>query len=66
MYSQVLVPLDGSEASERALTHAQRLADVFGGRVHLLHVISLSHEYEAYRGGGEEDVSNLLICYPIC
>jgi nucleotide-binding universal stress UspA family protein len=54
MYSQVLVPLDGSEASERALPHAQRLAEAFDGRVHLLQVISLSHEYEAYLGGGEE------------
>jgi nucleotide-binding universal stress UspA family protein len=52
MYSQVLVPLDGSEASERALPHAQSLADAFGARVHLLQVISLSHEYEASRGGG--------------
>ena len=52
MYSQVLVPLDGSEVSERALPHAQSLANAFGARVHLLQVISLSHEYEASRGGG--------------
>ena len=54
MYSQVLVPLDGSEASERALAHAQNLAAAFGARVHLLQVISLSHEYDLYRGAGEE------------
>jgi nucleotide-binding universal stress UspA family protein len=54
MYSQVLVPLDGSEASEQALPLAQSLAGAFGARVHLLQVISLSHEYEAYLGGGEE------------
>lgn len=54
MYSQVLVPLDGSEVSERALPHAQSLANAFGAKVHLLQVISLSHEYEAYLGGGEE------------
>jgi nucleotide-binding universal stress UspA family protein len=53
MYSQVLVPLDGSEVSERALPHAQNLAAAFGARVHLLQVISLSHEYEIYRGAGE-------------
>jgi nucleotide-binding universal stress UspA family protein len=53
MYSQVLVPLDGSEASERALPHAQSLADAFGARVHLLQVISLSHEYEAFHAGGD-------------
>jgi nucleotide-binding universal stress UspA family protein len=52
MYSKVLVPLDGSEVSERALAHAQSLAGAFGARVYLLQVISLSHEYEAIRGGG--------------
>lgn len=55
MYSKVLVPLDGSEVSERALAHAQSLADAFGARVHLLQVISVSHEYEAFRGGGNEN-----------
>jgi nucleotide-binding universal stress UspA family protein len=53
MYTQVLVPLDGSEASERALTHAQSVAHAFGAKVHLLQVISLSHEYEAAWGGGD-------------
>ena len=57
MYSKVLVPLDGSEVSERALPHAQSLADAFGARVHLLQVISLSHEYEASRNGGGENPS---------
>jgi nucleotide-binding universal stress UspA family protein len=57
MYSKVLVPLDGSEVSERALPHAQSLADAFGARVHLLQVISLSHEYEASRSGGGENPS---------
>jgi nucleotide-binding universal stress UspA family protein len=54
MYSKVLVPLDGSEVSERALAHAQSLADAFGAKVHLLQIISLSHEYEAFHGGGNE------------
>ena len=53
MYSEVLVPLDGSEASERALLHAQSLAHAFGARVHLLQIISLSDEYEAVRRGGD-------------
>jgi nucleotide-binding universal stress UspA family protein len=52
MYSKVLVPLDGSEVSERALAHAQSVAGAFGARVYLLQVISLSHEYEAVRGAG--------------
>jgi len=55
MYSKVLVPLDGSEVSERALAHAQSLADAFGARVYLLQVISVSHEYEAFRSVGEEN-----------
>jgi len=54
MYSKVLVPLDGSEVSERALAHAQSLAGAFDARVYLLHVISLAHEYEALRGAGQE------------
>jgi nucleotide-binding universal stress UspA family protein len=53
MYSQVLVPLDGSEASERALPHAQSVAEAFGARVHLLQVISLVDEYQASLGGEE-------------
>jgi len=57
MYSHVLVPLDGSEASERALPHAQSLAAAFGAKVHLLQVISLSHESEASRAGGGENPS---------
>ena len=32
MYSKVLVPLDGSEVSERALAHAQSLGDAFGAK----------------------------------
>ena len=57
MYSQVMVPLDGSEASERALPHAQSLAAAFGARVHLLQVISLFHEYEAARSVGGDSPS---------
>ncbi|WP_089717097.1 universal stress protein [Candidatus Entotheonella palauensis] len=56
MYSKVLVPLDGSEVSERALAHAQRVAEAFGARVYLLQIISLTHEYEAVRGGGDESL----------
>lgn len=57
MYSKVLVPLDGSEVSERALAHAQSIAKAFGARVYLLQVISLTHEYEAVRDGGGESPS---------
>jgi nucleotide-binding universal stress UspA family protein len=57
MYSKMLVPLDGSEVSERALAHAQSIANAFGARVYLLQVISLTHEYEASRDGGGESPS---------
>ena len=36
MYSHILVPLDGSEASERAVPHGQSLAQSFSATVHLL------------------------------
>lgn len=39
MYSHLLVPLDGSEYSERALSHAHELAKAGGGKVSLLSVI---------------------------
>ena len=35
MYSNIVVPLDGSENSERALSHVAELAKATGGRVHL-------------------------------
>jgi nucleotide-binding universal stress UspA family protein len=35
----ILVPLDGSELAEDALRSAERLADLPGARLHLLHVI---------------------------
>ena len=57
MYSKVLVPLDGSDVSERALAHAQSVAEALGARVYLLQVISLSHEYEASRDAGGESPS---------
>ena len=38
MYTQILVPLDGSKLSEKALPHAQGLAKTYGATVHLLQV----------------------------
>jgi nucleotide-binding universal stress UspA family protein len=44
MYSDILVPTDGSEASEVALDHALSLASQYGARVHGLYVVdSQSH-----------------------
>jgi nucleotide-binding universal stress UspA family protein len=39
MFRNILVPLDGSEFSERALEHAQDLAETNGGTVTLLTVL---------------------------
>jgi len=50
MFNDILVPLDGSELSERALPMAQNLAQSFDGTIHLIHVISRDNEYSATRG----------------
>ena len=52
MYSQILVPLDGSENSERALPHAQELAQASGATLHLIQIVSRSEEFDMVRGGG--------------
>ena len=39
-YQHILVPLDGSECSERALIEAERLQEAFGARLTLLYVVS--------------------------
>ena len=40
MYTQILIPLDGSRLSEKALPHAQGLAKSYGATVHLLQVFT--------------------------
>ena len=40
MFSQILVPLDGSELSERALSHAKDIAKSGGATVHLVRVLT--------------------------
>ena len=39
MYDEILVPTDGSEAVDRALDHAIRLASDHGATVHALYVV---------------------------
>ena len=50
MFSNILVPLDGSELSERALPMAQKLAQSSEATVHLIHMVSREHELGAGRG----------------
>lgn len=48
MYKRILVPIDGSATSAKALNEAARLARLTGGRLRLLHVIdSLAQAYAA-------------------
>ncbi len=54
MFAHILVPLDGSELSERALPIAQNLAQSSDATVHLIHMVSREHELGA--GGGIESV----------
>ena len=50
MFTDILVPLDGSELSERALPIAQNLAQSSQATVHLIHMVSREHELGAGRG----------------
>ena len=44
MYDNILVPIDGSATSRKAMEEATRLARLTGGRIRLLHVVDpLSH-----------------------
>lgn len=42
MYQRIVVPLDGSEFAERALTEAERLARLTGAPVHLVRVTDVT------------------------
>ncbi len=50
MFARILVPLDGSKLSERALPIAQNLAQSSDATVHLIHMVSREHELGAGRG----------------
>ncbi len=50
MFNDILVPLDGSKLSERALPIAQNLAQSSEATVHLIHMVSREHELGAGRG----------------
>lgn len=50
MYKRILVPVDGSETSNKALVAALQLAKDAGGRVRLIHIV----EELAYLSGYEQ------------
>lgn len=50
MFNHILVPLDGSDLSERALPMAQGLAKSSEATVHLIQMVSREHELAAGRG----------------
>jgi len=47
MYKKILVPLDGSELAEKALDHAEKLAETFDAEIILFQVVPLVHIYGA-------------------
>jgi nucleotide-binding universal stress UspA family protein len=49
MYSHIVVPLDGSENSERSLPHAQNVAKAFSATLHLVQVVSRAEELDLTR-----------------
>ncbi len=61
MFSNILVPLDGSEFGDKALPIARNLAQLSGATIHLLQVISRQPELEALRGRGGDSVQLLEI-----
>ena len=54
MYTQILVPLDGSEIAEKAIPHAQGLAKTYGATVHLLQVFRHHPSGGHPRGNGPD------------
>jgi nucleotide-binding universal stress UspA family protein len=59
MFANILVPLDGSVLSERALALAHDLTRASSTTLHLLQVIALPSELDALRGSGGESVTVL-------
>ena len=59
MFNDILVPLDGSELSERALPMAQGLAESSEATVHLIQMVSREHELAAARGSESVQAAEL-------
>ena len=57
MYSNILVPLDGSDLAEKALPYAVNLAKLNGAKVHLVHVFTSHPEGVVPVSGLSQDLS---------
>ena len=53
MFTNILVALDGSELSEKALPVARNLANSSGGTIHLIQAVSRQPEFEAAHSTGD-------------
>ena len=51
MFSNILVPLDGSDLGERALQTAESLARIHNAVIHLIHVVPWQPELEGAKRG---------------
>ena len=51
MFSNILVPLDGSEPGERALRTAESLARIHNAVIHLIHIVPWQPELEGAKRG---------------
>ncbi|MGM0447680.1 MAG: universal stress protein [Methanobacteriota archaeon] len=58
MYSEILVPTDGSPASDAAIEHAIDLAEQYGARLHALYVVD-GAAYSSLEAGAEVVVEAL-------
>lgn len=58
MYSEILVPTDGSPASDAAIEHAIDLAEQYGARLHALYVVD-GGAYSSIEAGAEVVVEAL-------
>lgn len=56
MYDHILIPTDGSEQSEPAISHGLDLAEVFDAKVHALYVIETEATYILTVGLGDEEM----------
>ena len=51
MFTNILLPLDGSELGERALRTAESLARIHNASIHLIHVVPWQPELEGAKRG---------------